>query len=885
SIWYDVGSKHEPAGKTGFAHLFEHLMFNGTENVPGDAFEPLRQVGATDLNGTTWFDRTNYFETVPTSALEVALFLESDRMGHLLGAVSQKVLDNQRGVVQNEKRQGDNQPFGLVEYAQLAALLPADHPYGHSTLGSMADLDAASLADVRGWFTDHYGPNNAILALAGDIDVATARPLVEEYFGDIPRGKPAPKIETAVPTLEVAKFEEMKDLVPTPRLYRMWTAPGLNDPDAVPLGIGMAVLGGLSSSRLDNIMVREEQLAVRVSAYYQDFAQLGFLEIFADVKPGVDPDVVARRLDEIVAAYLEEGPTEDEVQRVVVRGIAGTISGLESVGGSSGKAAVLAEGLLYAGDPHFYKQRLASATPTEVKAAMQKWLKRPVYALHVVPGERDAYEEASGVASRTGAARMSPAHYVPPGEQYTARGPLLAVDRSKLPEVATVPELDFPTVETGELSNGIQVHFARRDALPTLRTSVIFNAGYAADPKDKLGLQSLMLALLTEGTTTRNSTQIAEEQERLGASVSASASLDRTGISLFALVPNLARSLDLLADIVKNPAFDPGELERLRAQQLNGIAEESADPLGLAQRTLPPLIYGPGHPYGIPFSGTGDPAVVETLTREDLVTFHQGWIRPDNAIIFAVGDTTLDALLPELESRFGSSWKAPAVGKGSKNFDASIPARAERIVLVSRPGSPQSVIYAGQVLGLQGSDDLEALFAGNEVLGGNFLSRINMDLREDKGWSYGVRGSVNRLEHRLPYLLRAPVQADRTGDAIRALKVHFKDFAGSKGVSPAELARTINGRVRELPGSFETSASVMSQMQQDVLYQRPADYAETLAARYRTFDAAALDGAVRGAIDPDGFTWVVVGDKTRVLPQLEALKLPLTVIDAPAATE
>jgi zinc protease len=883
SIWYDVGSKHEPAGKTGFAHLFEHLMFNGTENVPGDFFEPLRQVGATDLNGTTWFDRTNYFQTVPTPALEVPLFMESDRMGHLLGAVTQKVLDNQRGVVQNEKRQGDNQPYGLVEYAQLAALLPPEHPYGHSTIGSMADLDGASLDDVKKWFVDHYGPNNAILVLAGDIDAATAKPLVEKYFGDIPRGKPAPKVEVSVPTLEAAKFETMKDLVPTPRLYRYWTAPGLNDAEAVPLGIGMAVLGGLSSSRLDNIMVRQEQLAVRVSASYQDFAQLGFLEIFADVKPGVDQEVVAKRLDEIVAQFIEEGPTEDEVQRVVVRNISGAIAGMESSGGFSGKAPVLAEGLLYSGDPHFYKKRLASATPAQVKASMQKWLKRPVYALHVVPGAREAYEEAKGSAARTAATGTGPAHYVPPGEEFVGRGPLMAADRSKLPEVGTVPNLDFPAVETAQLSNGITVHFARRDAVPTLRMSVSFDAGYAADPKEKLGTQSLMLALLTEGTTTRNSTQIAEEQERLGASVGASASLDRTGISLFALMPNLGRSLDLLADIVKNPAFDPGELERLRAQQLNGIAEESADPQGLAQRTLPPLIYGAGHPYGIPFSGTGDPAVVAKLTRDDLVGFHQQWIRPDNATIFAVGATTLKELIPQLEARFGKSWTLPTVAKGAKNFDAEIPARSERIVVVHRAGSPQSMIYAGQVLDLDGSDDLEALLAGNEVLGGNFLSRINMDLRETKGWSYGVRGSVNRLQHRMPYLLRAPVQTDRTADSIAALKKHVQEFAGGKGVTPAELARTINGRIRELPGSFETSASVLGQMQQDVLYQRPANYAETLAERYRSFDAAALDGAVRGAIDPNGFTWVVVGDKDRVLPQLRALKLPVSVIEAPAA--
>jgi predicted Zn-dependent peptidase len=885
SVWYDVGSKHEPQGKTGFAHLFEHLMFNGTENVPGDYFEPLRQVGATDLNGTTWFDRTNYFQTVPTTALEVALFLESDRMGHLLGAVTQQVLDNQRGVVQNEKRQGDNQPFGLVEYAQLAALLPPDHPYGHSTIGSMADLDAASLEDVKQWFIDHYGPNNAILVLAGDIDLATAKPLVEKYFGDIPRGKPSPKPTVTVPTLEAPKFEEMKDHVPTTRLYRFWTAPGMTDPDAVPLTIGMAVLGGLSSSRLDNLLVRQEQLAVRVSAYYQDFAQLGFLEIYADVKPGVDPAVVAKRLDEIVAQYIEQGPTEDEVQRVVVRRIASAISGLESVGGFSGKAPTLAEGLLYAGDPAFYKKRLSSATPAEVTAALQRWLKRPVYALHVVPGERGAYEESKSVAAaaRAPVAGRGPAWYTPPDGPRTLQ-PRAAVDRSKLPEVTSVPELDFPDVETGELSNGIKVHFARRDAVPTLRMSVVFNAGYAADPRDKLGTQSLMLALLTEGTTSRNSIAIAEEEERLGASIAAGASLDRTSVSMYALVPNLARSLDLLADIVKNPAFDPGELERLRAQQLAAIAAEIADPQSLAQRLLTPLIYGNNHPYGIPSSGSGDPAVVAALTRADLIGFHQAWIRPDNAQIFAVGATTLKELLPLLEAHFGSkAWPVPEVAKGQKNFeDSEIPARRERIVLVHRPGSPQSVIYGGQVLDRTGADRLEALFAGNEVLGGGFLSRINMDLREKRGWSYGVRTGVNLLEHRLPYLVRAPVQTDRTGDAIRVLRQHIRDFVGGKGVTPEELARTINGRVRELPGSFETSAAVLRQMQEDVLLQRPANYAETLAARYRELDAAALDRAVREAIDPNGFTWVVVGDRTRVLPQLRRLGIPVEEMQAPS---
>jgi zinc protease len=875
SIWYDVGSKHEPAGKTGFAHLFEHLMFYGSENAPGGIFEPLQQVGATDVNGTTWFDRTNYFQTVPTSALEVALFLESDRMGHLLGAVSQKTLDNQRGVVQNEKRQRDNQPYGLVEYAQLAAMLPTDHPYAHSTIGSMADLDAASLADVKAWFIDHYGPNNAVLALAGDIDTATAKTLVEKYFGEFPAGKPAPKVEVPVPTLAAPKAEVMKDHVATTRLYRNWTVPGLIDADAVPLSIGTYVLGGLASSRLDNLLVRQEQTAVRVSASYQEFAQLGFVEIFADVKPGVDADKVAARLDAIIAAFIEEGPTEDEVQRVVIRKIAQTLGGLESVGGFGGKAPILAEGLLYTGDPAFYKKQLASATPAQVRAAMQKWLKRPVYALRVEPGERAAYAEAASVGAR--GAAMQPAHFVAPGEQPMTRGALTAVDRSKLPEVGPIPNVDFPAVETAKLSNGITVRFARRDSLPLLRLSMVFNAGYAADPRDKLGTQSLMLALLTEGTTTRNSTQIAEEQERLGANVAAYASLDRTTVSVNALVPNMALSLDLLADVVKNPAFAPGELERLRAQQLAAIAQESTDPVGLARRTLPPLVYG-DYPYGIPASGTGDPAAVAKLTREDLTGFHERWIRADNAEIFAVGATTLAELLPLLEARFGS-WKPAAAAKGSKNFDARIPASTERIVLVNRPQSPQSLILAGQVLTQIGSDDLVALLSGNDVLGGGPLSRIYMDLRETKGWSYGAFSGVGLREQRLLFQVRAPVQADRTGASIAAMKTHLKDYVGSKGVTPPELARTINGSVRELPGSYETSEAVLAQMEQDVLYQRPADYAETLAARYRALDAKALDGAVRSAIDPNGFVWVVVGDKTKVLPQLQALKIPVTVIE------
>jgi len=879
SVWYNVGSKHEPAGKTGFAHLFEHLMFNGSENAPDDYFGPLQQVGATDFNGTTWFDRTNYFQTVPTSAVETALFLESDRMGHLLGAVTQEKLDNQRSVVQNEKRQGDNRPYGMTQYVQLEALLPANHPYGHSTIGSMADLDSATLDDVKAWFTDHYGPNNAIIVLAGDIDTQTARMLMNKYFGDIPSGKAVKPAKVNIPTLDARKDIILKDRVATTRLYRWWTTPGLNDPDSIPLAVGAHVLGGLASSRLDNILVKDEQLAVRVTAHQQEFAQLGFFEVTADVKPGVDPEILSKRLDEILAEYIVTGPTRDEVQRVAMSDMSGRISGLEQVGGFGGKAGVLAEGALYSGSAGAYKKQMAdiaSVTPAKIRAAMEKWLARPVVALSVVPGEREAYQEADNTSNSANAVpTTTPARYLDEGEE-SAIAPQTAVDRSKLPDVGTFPNVDFPEVQTTTLSNGIKVHFAQRDTVPTVRVTMSFDAGAAADPISAQGTQAMMLSMLKEGTKTRNSIEIAEEQERLGASISLGATLDRTSVSLYALTPNLEPSLDLLADIILRPSFDAQELERVRAGQLAQIAQEQTDPRAMAKRTLFPVLYGADHPYANGGSGSGNPDVISRLTHNHLAAFHRKWIRADTAEIFAVGDVSLETLKAALEARFGA-WPMTRDMPGRKNFNIATPAPRPRIILVNRPQSPQSYIYAGALMEGKGGDDHIDLLAANDILGGNFLSRINMDLRETKGWSYGVRGSVDRNEQNVAYALVAPVQADRTGASIQALREQYHAFLTEKGVTAEELERTVNGNIRELPGGFETSGAVLGEMQRDALFGRPFDYVESLSDRYRTQTVAALDNAARKMIDPMKFTWIVVGDKDMVLPQLQELGLPVEI--------
>ncbi len=877
SIWYHVGSKDEPKGKTGFAHLFEHLMFNGSENSTGDWFEPLRQIGGTDLNGTTWYDRTNYFQTVPTAALERTLFLESDRMGYLLGAVTQEKLDNQIGVVQNEKRQGDNQPFGLLQYYIGTTLSPEGHPYRHSTIGSMADLQAASLEDVKGWFRAKYGPDNAVLVLAGDIDAARAKTLVAKYFGAIPRGPKVDRVAAPVPTLPAPVQTTIKDRVPYTLLSRHWAVEGVNGVDTAALSVGASVLGGLSSSRLDNALVRQEQVAVSVSAGVQAFEQVGAFQVQAVVKPGQDAAAVATRLDALVADFIAKGPTEDEVRRVATQSISGTLSGLEQVGGFGGKAVALAEGLVYSNDPAKYKKDLneiAAMTPARVKAAMAKWLTRPVAKIDVVPGERDTSPAALAITGDTPvAAAAAPAGATGPTK--TARS---------MPPLDAFPPLDFPTIERAKLKNGIPVYFARRATVPTVRVAVSFDAGSAADPKDGAGLQTLTMALLDEGTTTKNSTQIAEAQERLGAQLSSGGSVDRSSVGLYALSANLAPSLDLLADVIRNPVFDAKEVERLRAQQLAGISAQLSEPAGIANYVLPAKLYGDGHPYGRPFSGTGDAASVARITRDAVVQFRRDWLRPDNAAIYVVGDTTLAEVTALLDARFGT-WPSDRMARPVKALTTPIPVpAATKIYFVDRPQSPQSVILMGQVLASTGADDsLITLRRSNEVYGGNFLSRINMDLRETKGWSYGVRSSVGSFEGRVAYTINAPVQADRTGDSVKVLLDQLRDYAGAKGTTLAERDRTVNGSIRELPGQYETSGAVLAAMQQIVTLKRPDDFYEKLGARYTALTPADFDAAMRKAVDPSRFAIVIVGDAKVVRPQLEKLGLPLENVTLPTA--
>jgi zinc protease len=851
-VWYHVGSKDERAGKTGFAHLFEHLMFQGSENFKDEFFKPMELVGATDMNGTTNVDRTNYFETVPTTALDLALWMESDRLGHLLGAIDQKVLDEQRGVVQNEKRQGDNQPYGLAYERIMRASFPEGHPYGWDTIGSMEDLNAASLDDVKQWFRDYYGAANTTVVLAGDIDVATAREKMQKYFGAIGAGPPVARREAWVAARSESTRDVMQDRVAQVRFYRHWNVPPRNTDDLTRLQLAAAILGGGKSSRLYERLIYREQLAdaVDVSAEPMELASLFGIEV--DVKQGVDPARVERIIEEEWQRFLDKGPTEEELRRVKTATLAGVVRSVEKVGGG-GKARTLAEGQVFNGDPASYKKglaRLDAATIADVHNAAKRWLSRGDYTL-----------------------------IVEPFAEYTTSAD--TVDRGKgPPKVDSFPSLTFPALERGKLRNGIEVVLARRSSLPVVQLSLQFDGGYASDQGRKLGTASFMMAMLDEGTKSLDALQIAKRQEELGVGISAGAGLDVAAVSMDALKAQLKPSLALFADLVRNPAFAAADIDRVRGLWLSGIAQERTQPASIALRLLPPLVYGEGHPYAIPLTGSGTAASIKALTAQDLADYHRDFIRPDNARILVAGDTTLEEITRELDAVLGD-WKAPAQPL-RKPVIADVPAQARpRVFLMDRPGAQQSLILAGETAPSSRAPNYLEIATMNTILGGSFTSRLNMNLREDKHWAYGVRSLLPAAEGQRMFLLYAPVQTDKTAESIAELLKETREIGTTRPVTAEEIAKVRDNDVRELPGRFETTGAVLGAVIDMVRYNRPDDYVTTLKARIEGQKPEDIRAAAKAVVRPDALTWIIVGDLSKIEAGVRALNIgEVSIVDA-----
>lgn len=877
NIWYHVGSKDEPKGRSGFAHLFEHLMFNGSENHPTEFFEPFELVGATDQNGTTNQDRTNYFQNVPTTALDMALWMESDRMGHLLGAIDQKTLDEQRGVVQNEKRQGENQPYGQVWTLLGKAVYPEGHPYHHTTIGSMADLNAASLDDVKNWFRTWYGPNNAVLVLAGDIDLATAKEKVAKYFGHIPASPTMAQPKVDVAPLKADSRSAIADKVPQARVYRVWNVAQTGTADADRLQLLSQIFGGSRSSRLDQRLLFKDQLVDNVSAAAYT-SQLGsnFL-INATVKKGVDPAKVEAAIDEELKKLLRDGPTQAELNQARTAIKAGFIRGIERIGGFGGKADVLAECAVYTRDPGCFRASLKTidtATIAQLKTTGNAWLGagKGSHTLVVTPGERTPLPEDPAV--------QPAALTLPPVDPKFKTTPS-TVDRSqgvKVPD--TFPELKFPTLQRATLKNGTRVVLAERHDIPVVQLNYMFSGGFTSDRGGKLGTSSFAMGMLDEGAGQYDAIAFGNRAEALGANLSASAGLDGAGANLSALKQNLDASVGLFADMLRRPRFDQAEVDRVKANWIAGIAQEKARPNSAAMRVLPPLLYGEGHPYAIPFSGTGTEDAIKALTRDDLVAYHKAWVRPEGATLNVVGDTTLSELVPLLEKHFGD-W----AGEGEPRVNASIPQVAlpkkPRVFLIDQPGAIQANIYVGQLAPSSTDPNAVKFDIANAVLGGEFSSRLNMNLREDKHWAYGSYSSASNALGQRPWMAFAAVQIDKTADSLKELRREISDYASGKAPpKPEEVAKIQATEIRGLPGSYETANAVLGTLTGLVRYNRPDDYVFQRKAQIEALDVAQVKAAA-ATIDPDALTWVVVGDLKQIEKPVRALKFgEVTIVDA-----
>jgi len=833
NIWYHVGSKNERPGRTGFAHLFEHLMFNGSEHFNTDYFQALEPLGATDLNGTTNEDRTNYFQNVPTSALDVVLWMESDRMGHLLGAIDQAKLDEQRGVVQNEKRQGENEPYGKVDILMTEGTYPVGHPYSWSVIGSMEDLDAAKLDDVKAWFRAYYGPNNAVIVLAGDITPDVARQKVEQYFGDIAASPPIAKQDTWIARRTGTHRQVMQDRVPQARIYKEWNIPEYGSADADYLDLVTDVLAQGKTSRLYKRLVYDEQIATDVIAYV-DLREIGGqLVIRATVKPGGDLARVERAIDEELARFIQSGPTASELRRIKTQARANFIRGIERIGGFGGKSDVLARNEVFRGNADHYlvtQRRVAAATAAELRAAAARWLNDGQWVLEVHP-----YPEFGTTAS--------------------------AADRTKAPAPGTPPEARFPAIARATLSNGLKVVLAERHSIPQVNMTLLVDAGYAADQGAAPGTASLAIDMMDEGTTRLNALQISDTLLQLGAQLGTSSQLDVSRVSLSAIKDKLDPTLDVFADVILNPAFPQADFQRQQRQRLARIQREKVQPVQMALRVFPQLLYGANHAYGNPLTGSGTEQSVGQMTREDLARFHRTWFKPNNATLVIVGDVTLAELQPKLERVF-SRWQRGEVPQ--KNVGTVADQPRPLIYILDRPGSEQSTILAANLAAPKANNKEYAIEAMTSLLGGQFIARLNMNLREDKHWSYGAFTLIWDARGQRPFIAYAPVQTDKTKESMIEVDRELRGILGPKPVTADELSKAQATLTLTLPGNWETMAAVQGSLEQMVTYGLEDRYFETYAQRVRSLTIPDATAAAKETVRPDHLVWVVVGDRSKI---------------------
>ncbi len=833
-MWYAVGSKDEPEGKSGFAHLFEHLMFQGTANREGEYFSPFLDAGATGMNGTTSEDRTNYFATVPSGALDMALWMESDRMSYLLGAVTQDALDEQRGVVQNEKRQRENQPYAGMYDRIREGIYPVDHPYRHSIIGSMEDLDAATLEDVHEWFDRYYGASNVVLVLAGDVTLEQAKEKVAHFFGGAPSGEPLTYPQQWVPYLRHDRTEVMYDRVGQIRISRVWALPGLNERDTTLMYLVNETLVGNKNSPLRKKLVDDLKLATRVTGSAFGRVLSGEYHLTIDLREGVSPEEVLPVVDEVIAGYLEQGPDAQILENAKLAIKLLMIGALET---TSSIGRILAEGYLYSDDPLFINTELDwlhAATADDVRSTANRWLTRGHYQLTVLPFPN--YERKAD-----------------------------AVDRTSIPDVSADSEIEFPPIETATLDNGLEIVVAERRGIPIVDITMRVATGATAAPKDAPGLADFVFLLLDKGTKRYDANELAAERDMIAMGGRFQAGLENSTFSYRVMTQYLGRSLELAEEMLRRPTFPDEELEKLKNRISGWLATLARAPSRAASSLFERAVYGPDGAMGAVWT----PEYLAQVDRDKLAGFHRREIAPDNMTLYMIGDIDIDTAVAAAERAFGD-WRAEH--RSASRAIGAATAGGARVILVDQPDAESSTIVAGHAVPPFDASTSTELSILNRVFGGGFESRLNLNLREDKGWSYGYRSSIRSNASGDQLLaMSGQVQTDKTAAAMQEIRREFTDFTGDRPASDVEVERIKINRIRSLPGSFATNRGFLSSIVASDSYGLPFDYAEERGERIAAVSADGVARRAREEMDAERLTWVIVGDLAKIEDEVRAL--------------
>ena len=846
NIWYHVGSKDEEVGRTGFAHLFEHMMFSGSKNHDSGFFEPLEKIGA-NLNASTASDRTNYYVDAPSNYLELVLWLESDRMGFLLDALDQRKFDVQRDVVKNERRQSyENRPYGMAYLKLLPALFPPPHPYSWPTIGSQEDLDAAKLDDIRAFFRRFYAPSNASLAITGDFDPDAVTKLVGKYFGDLPPGPPIDRVGRMESGLSGEVAITLRDKVQLPRLYLSWpTAPAFTA-DEAPLTILSMVLGGGKSSRLYRALVYERRIARDVVVMEDPQEIAGDFTLQVTAAPGHSLEEIEEVVRDELRLLTEEPPEDREVERARNRIRSQHVRQLEKIGGFGGRADQLNFYNTMTGDPGSVNtdlDRYLAVTAEDVQAALAG-LGDSFVRLSVLPEEPLEHGAAS-------------------------------VDRTATPGAAATPSFAPPVPSRTRLDSGLDVVTVHRPGIPTVAVGLALDAGAVTDPRDLPGAAHMVACMLPEGTRQRSSRDIADEMEFLGSHLIADASREITIVNFEALAMHAETALEIAADVVRSPTFPDHELERVRNEELTDLRRIRDLPTTIASRVSRALLYGPDTSYGHPASGTE--RSVEGISREQIADHFTRHLGPVDASLVIVGDLEDSTLLDRVRSVFGD-W-GPQSKVGPHEIDAPGGSSGGAIFVADKPGAPQSVVRVGHPTIPRRHADYNALMLLNYVFGGQFTSRINMNLREDKGYSYGYMSTIEWARGPSALLAGGSVQTGVTKEALMETLKEVSEIRGSRPVTRQEFDDARDGILRGFASRFETNSQILQQVIGLTVFDLPLDYYSTYAAEIESLTLEDVRRAAVDRLDEDGLTVVIVGDREAIEPGLREIGLPVVSVD------